>query len=376
MQCSRVTAGVCLSRVPRVIFLTLVALFLAAGAGAQQDSSYSADAETAQPAAASAPAAGLARWVDLQTANVLGRFRYIETSEHVVTTQQMQDSLALRARLKLDAQARLSVTGVVATGSTFTSGFNNTGIGTGDPVHAVSVKQLYLTLVPTRGVDVSYGGLAPIRGESTEITSYDNDAYLVGGRFSVRRPREWFFDEISGTAAFLGDLATPNVFRRLDRLAEVNYGQILASKKATSWLTASADLTRVSGVSTFRTAVSVALHGAAAVDAIRYEQYARAGEDAAFGFAVTAEKALVPRLTVGLGYADIDPRYGGWNGDRYNRGQRMYETATMRLSPELSLAAFATQAFHDDVPISNHRRFDLVLTYNALATLKRAGVIR
>jgi len=327
----------------------------------------------------SAPAAPavhpFARWVEVHTINVLGRFRAIENSEHVVTTRQVQDSLALRGRLKLDRRARVSVTGAAATGTGFTSSWNNTGLGTGEPVHALSLKQLYVSALPVNGVEVSYGGFALVRGESSEITNYDNDAYMVGQRVSVRRPKEAFFDDISGTAGFLGDLDTPNVFRRLDRLDEVNYGQLLVSKKATKWLTASADVTRLSRVSTYRAAVSVALHGQLA-DTVHYEQYARAGTPAAFGYAVTAEKAVLSRLTIGAGYADIDDNYGGLNGDRYNRGRRVFETGTLRLSPELTVAVFAAQAFRNDVRITNHRRFDLVVTYNALASLKRAGLIR
>ena len=37
--------------------------------------------------------------------------------------------------------------------------------------------------------------------------------------------------------------------------------------------------------------------------------------------------------------------YGGLNGDRYNRGRRLFETGALRLWPELSVAVFATQAF-------------------------------
>lgn len=361
-------------RVRRIAVAALTVLLVAACASAQGPSAI---ATTAQPAASPpTPADALARWIDLQTANVLGRFRYIRNSDQVVTNQQLQDSVGLRARLKLDRAARVSVIVAAATGTSFTGSWNNTGIGTGDPVHAFSVKQLYLAVVPARNVEVLYGGLAPIRGESTEITSYDNDAYLVGERVSVRRPKDWFLDEISGTAGFLGDLETPNVFRRLDRLNEVNYGQILASKKARSWLTASADVTRVSRVSTVRAAAAIAVKDSVALDTVRYEQYARRGDHAAFGLAVTAEKVLASRLTVGMGYASIDPQFGRLNGDRYGPGRRVFETGTIRISPAMSLALFATQAFQNDFAVNNHRRVDVVFTYNALATLKHAGVIR
>jgi hypothetical protein len=36
---------------------------------------------------------------------------------------------------------------------------------------------------------------------------------------------------------------------------------------------------------------------------------------------------------------------------------------------------FATQAVHNAVPISNRTRLDVILTYNALASLKRARLL-
>ena len=44
----------------------------------------------------------------------------------------------------------------------------------------------------------------PARGQSTEITTYDNDAYVTAGRVSVRRPREVFFDDISVSVGYVG----------------------------------------------------------------------------------------------------------------------------------------------------------------------------
>jgi hypothetical protein len=37
---------------------------------------------------------------------------------------------------------------------------------------------------------------------------------------------------------------------------------------------------------------------------------------------------------------------------------------------------FAAQGVNNGVPLPNDTRFDLVLTYNAIATLKRAGLLR
>jgi hypothetical protein len=362
----------------------LVVAGIVAGSGtgyaqgpSDKDKSNEAPDKTAQPAVEKAlPPRTFDRWVDLQTASFMGRYRYVATSADVVSANQLQDSVALKARLKLDPKGRFSVNAGVATGAGFTGGWNNTGVGTGDAANPWFLKQLFVAAVPAKGVELSYGGLSFVRGESTEITGYDNDGYLTGQRVSVKRPKDLFFDEVSVTFAYLGDLNTPSTTKRYHRLDEANYSHLLASKKATPWLTTSADYTRLSGVSTVRAAVSVKTAKAHIVDAIRYEQYARAGTASAFGFAVFGEKTPVTRLTVGGGYADIDLMYGGLNSDRFNKGHRIFCSGSLKLVPELALSVFATQAVHNAVPISNRTRLDLILTYNALASLKRARLLR
>jgi hypothetical protein len=69
-----------------------------------------------------------------------------------------------------------------------------------------------------------------LRGEATEITTYNNDGFLTGQRVIARRPRELFFDEIVYTAGFFGDITTPNLNRRYHRLKQGNYHQFIVSK--------------------------------------------------------------------------------------------------------------------------------------------------
>ena len=100
----------------------VVAIGLAGGVTVRAQTASGGTAVASQSATQPpAPPPAFSRWVDIDTASLQARYRYIETSEHVVTTRQVQDSLALRARLKLDAKGRFSVTGMAATGTTFTS---------------------------------------------------------------------------------------------------------------------------------------------------------------------------------------------------------------------------------------------------------------
>ena len=333
------------------------------------------------PARPTPPPAPLAtpkiqRWFELQTASVQARYRYVETSKGLVASDQAQDSIALKARVKFDSKGKYSVNAGAATGTSFTGGWNNTGIGTGGLITNMYLKQLFFAAAPIKGLDMSYGGLAFVRGDSTEITSYDNDGYLVGLRVSVKRPKDLYLDEITFTSGYLGDLNQPSVLDRFSRLDEVNYRHVLVGKRFGKSVSASADYTRLSGVGTFRTAINAKTPKAHVIDFVRYEQYRRGDPKADFGYAVYAEKAIVKRFSLGLGYADIDPNYGGLNADRFNKGRRIFEQANLKVLRDLTVSAFLTQAVNNPFAVSNKQRVDIVAAYNVLGPIQRAGYFR
>jgi hypothetical protein len=322
----------------------------------------------------------LERWVDLQTAMFQVRYHDVESSAGVRTSNQAQDSITLHARFNLDAQRRFSVGAVVGTGNGFISSWNNTGIGTGDLAKALYMKQLYVAVRPIKGVEGSYGGIGVVRGESTEVTSYDNDGYLLGERVTVKRPHELYFDDVSFTDAYLGSTTQSSFFSRTQHVDDRNYRHLLFAKRLRPWISASGDYTWVSDairtVGTVRAAATVKTEPLRVVDLVRWEQYRRGGPQSAFGFAAHGEKTVAKRVTVGGGFANIDDNYGGLNADRFQRGKRLYQTGSIKLTRELAVNLYLTEAVHNDVPISNHRRYDVVLAYNAVTSLQRAGVIR
>src|SRR5689334_22230784 len=59
-----------------------------------------------KPSTQQKPAAPLARWIDLQNATLNLRYRFIDTSAGVVTTNSIQHRETLRARLKFDAPGK------------------------------------------------------------------------------------------------------------------------------------------------------------------------------------------------------------------------------------------------------------------------------
>jgi hypothetical protein len=330
-------------------------------------------ADSSQTAQSKTSAGKLSRWFDLQMATLNLRYRYIDNSLGIVTSNQLQHREVFKGRLKFDADGKYSLNVGVFTGRAFTGGWNNTGWGTGDGQTNLAVKQLYLSAAPVKGLEVQYGSLYINRGESTEITTYDEDGYIMGERVSIKRPDKLFFDEISVTYAFLGDINTPNINKRYFRLKQSNYHQFLLDKKIGKRAAVSADYTFESGRETMREAIRVDVHESRVLDTARFENYQRTGRTAAYGFAVQGEKAITKRLTVVGGYAQIDPLYGGLNADRFQIGKRLFVLGTLRLTSTITLSTFATRAVANSVPVPIQTRFELIFSYNLLKGLQRTG---
>jgi len=349
---------------------------LAAGGLGVQAQSPAGDLSVRPDAGQSARAA-IERWLDVQAAAVQARYRRVETSAGVVAANHMQDSLVLRTRVKFDPKGRYALASTLQTGPTFTGSWNNVGWGTGGPrTTGLYLKHLYLAAAPIKGLELSYGSLGFVRGESTEITTYDNDGYMLGARATIHRPDRLFLDEISVAQGFFGDPAEPGFSDRVKKLGTVNFYHVLGGKKIGHLLGVSADYTNQESAGTIRGAAGLKTPRARVVDLVRYEQYCRVQRLPACGFAASAEKALHSRVTASGGYADVDPDFGGVNGDRYTRGRRVFEQISVRVLRDVTLSAFATQAFRNAFAVANARRVDLVVSYNALGPLQRAGFFR
>lgn len=337
-------------------------------------SPVSAVAQT--PAAQQKPAAPLARWIEVQNATLNLRYRFADTSAGTVTTNQMQHRESLRARVKFDAPGKYALNAGVFSGSRFTSSWNNTGIGLGDWQAPLAVRALYLAAQPIAGVEAQYGSMFILKGESTEITTYDEDGYVIGQRVSIRRPREMFFDEMSATVGYLSsDPAEYGVSKRIKYLNDrPNYGHFLVDKKIGARAGVSVDFTSVGGTRTWRAAANVNTRESRAVDSILFENYKRTNNRPAYGFAVTANKAVTRKVGLQGGYAKIDPFYGGLNSDRFHIGNRVFFMTTYTFSSRFAASAFITRAVGNDVPLPQRTLSNLIFSYNALPDLRRTGL--
>src|ERR1051326_6613097 len=129
------------------------------------------------------------RWFNLDTASVSTRYRHIDDFLGETTASNQQFQVALKGKLSLDTGGHVTIHAGVFTGNSFTGGWNNAGPGTGYAQSNLFLKQLFVGVKPAAGVEIQYGGIEFARGESSEITSYDYDGYLVGSRLFIRRPK-------------------------------------------------------------------------------------------------------------------------------------------------------------------------------------------
>jgi hypothetical protein len=315
------------------------------------------------------------RWFELQTATLTARYRFIEDSKEETANNQMQYQDVFKGRFKFDAAGRFSLNATVASGNQFIGSWDNTGAGTGNATTNHYLKHLYVSARPLAGVEIQYGGLGLLRGESSEITTYDNDGYIMGERVSVKSPKRLFFDEVAVTYAYLGDLNTPDINKRYHRLKQSNYHQFLVSKKFGARVATSADYTFQAGTETLRQAVKLDLHEARLIDGLRFEDYERLDVHPAYGFAVAGEKRVTKRFTLTGGYAHIDRFYGGLNADRFNFGHRLYLLGSYALAPEFTVSTFYSHAVNKNYAESNRARFEVLFSYDLVKGLKRAGIL-
>jgi len=320
----------------------------------------------------------LSRWFDMQTGVVRARFKYLVSSAGAVTNDQVQHSEQIKGRVKLDASGSYAVNFGLSTGDTFVRSWNNTSIGTPNGYTSnLFLKLLYGSATPVKGLEIQAGGLGIVRGESSEITSYDYDGYVEGERVTISRPRGLHVDELSMTIGYLGDAKTVSLWPRMYRLGEFNYYQVLAAKRFGSRLASSADVTTVAGATTVRNAFTMntpellKLHGP---NSVRFEQYARIN-DSAYGFLISAERTVASRFALTGGLADIDKDYGGLNSDRFDVGRRWFTTDTISLGHELALQFFYQHSVNNAYDLRNRQTFETVLIYNLLNDLRRSRVM-
>ena len=355
----------------RSLGAAIIVIVIAASAALGQTTATPAPTPTLKPMPKTALGPGFKRWIDIDAFTLSTRYRYIRANSGTTVANQQQWQTQFRPRFKFDKAGRYSVASMIATGNNFAGGWNNLGPGTGRGQTNLFVKQLYFDAKPNKHIEFLFGGIAVNNGENSEATGYDNDNYITGERIIIRAPKHVWFDEISLTNAFLGDITRPNVFKRLHRLNESNYHQFMVRKQATKHVGFSADYTFASGTDTFREAVRFKLPGKKMLDTILFEAYERTSTPTGYGFDLFGEKALDKRFTVNGGFARLDRRLT-LNGDRFPPGKRLHSSLIYKPLPEFWITAVLIQGVGPLLTAATPRtRFDLLFTYNVLESLHR-----
>jgi hypothetical protein len=366
-RASRVTAAAWLA------VLTVTAAHAQSGAEPPREGQARATGQVplvrALPPAAPAARPRLTRWLEVQALSGDLRTRSMEDSAGA-TSHTLQYRPVVRARLKADRDGRLSVHLGAFSGGSFTGGWNHSGAGPSRYDGAFALKQLFVAAVPVTGFETQFGSFGPLERENTEITAWDNDAYFTGARVVVTKPRWLYFDQVAVTRAFVGDFHTPSVFRRLDRFDDANVWSVLVGKRLGP-ASVSGTYLRDRGTDLLLQGLTLRTPALRVVDALRVEQYVRLAPQPDMGFAIQAERAITPRWKVGGGWAEIDPRRGGLNGDRYDKGRRLISTGGLRLTRELTLSWFYTLAVANAYSVANRQRAEVILSYDAVPLLVR-----
>jgi hypothetical protein len=322
-------------------------------------------AQTAKPSATPLPHPEVHRWFDVELLTLSTRYRFVENANGQTANDQQQWQFQARTRFKFDRNAKYSVVAQFGTGHALTSGWNNTGLGSGDPQENIYPKLLYFDAKPVKPLEIQVGGIAPNNGENTEITGYDNDTYIMGERVVIRAPKSIYFDEVSVTNAFIGDQNTPDVFRRFRHLDRSDYHQLLVRKKVNSRVGFSADYTFESGIDTLRQAVKVNTPELKFADSLLYENYERIDPDAGYGFALIGYKHVNKKIDLSGGFVKIS--HVMFNSDRFPRGERLYFNFAYKLTHELTINPVIIQAVGPlHTPTTPRTRFEIIASYNIL----------
>ena len=314
----------------------------------------------------------LHRWLGLQAASIGTHYLFAKNGLGVTTANRQQYQVAVAGRFKFDGRGRFSINAGLYTGANFIAGSNNTGLGNGRAQSNLYLKHLYLSARPIEGVEIQYGGLNIWHDESTDITGYAYDGYIVGKRASIQRPRNLFFDDISIGFGYVGDLTTPNVTSRLHRLAQGNFHRFILKKNIGERAWTSVDYAFQSGVQTWREAIRIRATELRVVDTFHAEIYEISGLHSGYGFAVYGEKTVLPKFIAGGGYTDIDRSL--LNSDRFGRGNRLFLTAKVPINRVFSVVMFATQATTHVTTNAPQQRIDIGLFYNLLYHLRKIGL--
>ncbi len=273
--------------------------------------------------------------------------------ERVANKQILQATYTPAERMEIGKALQVDNAGVRVLGSVKSNGWQ------------FYPRELFFSATPVKSVTLEFGSLGIERGQSTEITSFDEDAYIAGERLRLRDPRHLFFDQIGYTSAYFGDIPTPNFFERGSSLEHNNYRQWFVDKQLSSRIGFSGEYNWLTKTQTLREAAVVTTPETHVFDKVRVELYQRlnavnlqgASVKEGAGFSAMAYKKVGRGLSGDFGFAAVDGNYSVYansrllralgyslNGDAYSQGKRVFVHASYAINPVVSAFGFYTHA--------------------------------
>jgi hypothetical protein len=332
------------------------------------------------------------RWFELNQAVLSGRGRWAEAEPTgTVHEAEMQHKERFEGFFKADAEAKYTLHVAMSSGYYFSRSYAETGWGKlwyqeiGADLYA---RQFYGMAKPIAGLELSAGSLPFERGAVTEAISYDEDGWITGERVTLKRPKQFFFDKIAITSAWVGDYTVPNFFKRMDRMAKENYHQALFAKTISPRVMGSVDYTFHHGQHYVRVGTLMDTKGHF-IDHLRAGMYVRPAPGKGAGFEVGADKRFGKRAFVQTGFVFVDQNYanmltaadtaklpkadihqgyapgGNLNADRFTRGHAPYLLVRYALTKDLELEGFAKKdLFQEAFQVKNANVACVELVYD------------
>ena len=304
------------------------------------------------------------RWARLNALSVGFRSVVEQNSAGANTVAQGQHQEFVSGEFRFDKDAKYTLQTSFSSGNVFTGGWSDSDIGRAKGTYGLYWKKFYLSAKPVAGVEFQYGGIGIEQGTISEIIGYSNDGYVTGGRVSVRQPRILFFDTVSATFGYLGDLNTPEMNKRFRRLDQVNFRQYLVTKRIGSRAEVSLQYSNRWGIKTFNQSIKLAAKESRFVDAVLVEFYERVRGDAHSGFNLGAEKGISTRLKVGGGYAALDRNIGDLNTNAFFHGNRVYLMADFRVAPAVTFFALVNHGVNNAYALPNRTHVHFGFSYD------------
>jgi hypothetical protein len=315
---------------------------------------------------------------EVPQADIYARYRYIDNTSGVVTSDDLQYRFTGRLRLNLHKTGTYAGSRI-ETGSSISSSWSNTGIGKSPAEWVLNVKTLFVGQRVGKKAEVEVGSMDFEYGAGTEALYADQDSFNEGYRLRVHDLEGKLVpSKVVLHFGYIGDFNKVNAFGRMHRLGEINYVQILAEKKLAKWMTASAEFDRLRGLNLIRNAAKVTLPDPWLVNDLRIETVARLNDGATAGWALhlVKTKNRLGSFNPGIYYSHLPTgvyRVGLAqalvNGDVYGTGKRIGVTAKRQVTKSFDVSAIITRKL--EIEPGFRWRAQIVGRYQLADLLKR-----